>query len=93
MRKPVSFSMEACPILSATHSVAHTEAEQSVLESAFMAKRSVMERLWGHILWPERSGEQWSRVNRSRVKRSRVQRYKVKGYQVKRSGVKQPSHG
>ena len=32
MRKPVSFSMEACPILSATHSVAHTEAEQSVLE-------------------------------------------------------------
>ena len=53
MRKPVSFSMEACPILSATHSVAHTEAEQSVLESAFMAKRSVMERLWGHMLWPE----------------------------------------
>ena len=78
MRKPVSFSMEACPILSATHSVAHTEAEQSVLESAFMAKRSVMERLWGHILWPE----QWSRVNRSRVKRSRVQRYEVKGYKV-----------
>ena len=53
MRKPVSFSMETCPILSATHSVAHTEAEQSVLESAFVAKRSVMERLWGHMLWPE----------------------------------------
>ncbi len=93
MRKPVSFSMEACPILSATHSVAHTEAEQSVLESAFMAKRSVMERLWGTCSGLKCSGEQRSRVNRSRVKRSRVQRYKVKGYQVKRSGVKQPSHG